>query len=587
MKKLILTLLAAAVCTALTAQIKIDPNSFFDIESNNVGVSAHDLGVTNMTTRSIDWPIDADGGNDVALLIIRFVNVPLSEYIRFNIADTTVPMPATDQKAVFEENGIHSLKVFIPAHKGADINISHPEYGPARLTNKDIEPHHIYRVTVENNKLVNIHIDSNPKGASIYLDGKDMHKNTPADINNVTLGIHELSLIPVGSMARTANELHNKRIEVTDSKLSFYEDLLKTKQVTIVSKPDGARLRIIKTGEIIATGTSPMQVRLPYGEITIAAELPNGAYNEAAFTINNATTDKIEVSINKSREITINAVQNNQPVNGANVNIDGEYMGLVGRAYKLDYGTHNVQVTHQGYYTSKKLVVNEKTKELQTFKLPNRQRYAHTWNPFDEDYNKREWGLAFNYINRCWVFRVNDARRKYDMWDREGKTESGFQIGLAYTPYFGYGQGLVTGLYWQMFMRTMSDFNDEPMWTDNALYIPLQYQFRLPLSEDVSVYINAGIGMTIGLANELDYGDNNGGSYNLGYGTSDDGLDWPSAFQLSLPVGAGFQWKALCIDFKYSWGLNDNSNMYTIGENFEGKASYKMRTWSLGLHLMF
>lgn len=582
MKKIILSLIATLIATSISAQIKIDQQSFTDLASKNISVSSSDFGMTNMLAGSMDWPLDADGGENIALLYIRFKNVPLVEYDNFKIVDTEVPMPATDQKAVSEENGEYLLKVFIPAHNGADIDISHPSYGPARLTNKNIEPHHIYFLTVENSKLVSISVNSDPQGATIVFDGKNTGLQTPATINNVTLGRHQLQLL-AGTNSRMANDLPTQIIDVTDTKLLYEYNLRKTKNVRITSRPDGAMLTVIKSGNVEAKGKSPLNVTLPYGEYVVHAELGT-AFTETPITINANTGYDVEVSVNKSREITINAVQNNEPVNNAGVNINGDYMGLVGRAYKLDYGTYNVQINYQGYYTSKRLVVNEKTKPLQTYRLPNRQRYNHVWNPFDEDYNKREWGIVFNYINRAWVFKVDGARQKYNAWGDEGKSEHGFQLGIAYNPYFGYGQGLVTGLYWQMFMSFRNDLTDSPIWTDNALYIPLQYQFRLPLSEDFSIYINAGLGMTLGLANELDYGEDNGGSLDLGYGETDYGY-WPNRVQFSVPVGAGVQYKALVVDFKYSWGLNDNKDMYTADDDV--KASCKMKTWSLGVHVMF
>ncbi len=565
------------------SQMKVVAGSFRDVNSSDTRTAGSNIGSMNMIAMSEEWPDDADGGDKVAELLIRFVNVPQVEYLNFRISDTQENMPCQpSQMKVIEQEGMALLKVFIPAHNNADIDISHPDYGTTRIVNQNIAKHHVYLVTVENEKLVNIVITSDPAGAIVELDGKRQQGVTPLTIKNVTLGRHELALFPQAGNS-VANDVARHVIDVSDAKTTFEYNMRKTRQIVFESEPDGAYVDIVKDGKKIQSGRSPLVANLPYGEYVVCAN-HNGVVVEEPVSVNSHTAATKAIEVRGSKSVTINAYQHNKPVSGAEINIDGHYAGMSGQTYKLYYGSHNIQASYYGVYKSKRFTVNEKSDGSITIKLPGRQRSRH--NPFDIDYNKREWGIAFNYINRSWRFKIDNQSQKYSTWGDEGKSDNGIQMGITYTPYFGYGQGLVTGIYWQMFFDDMSEFDDSPTWFDHALYIPLQYQFRLPLGEDFSLYVNAGIGCTIGLSNELSYGEENGSSIQLGYGENEEyGTYMPNRVQWSVPVGAGLQWKALVLDFKYAWGLNDNKDMYTVQDGYE--ASCKMRTWQLGLHFVF
>ncbi|MCX4331252.1 MAG: PEGA domain-containing protein [Muribaculaceae bacterium] len=579
---MLVALAAMLVPSGALGQMKVVANSFKDINSNDAQTSGFSMGSMNMIAMSEEWPDDADGGDKVAELLIQFKNVPLSEYLNFKITDTQEVMPCNpSEMRVIEQEGQSWLKVFIPAHDNADIDVAHPDYGTTRIVNKNIKKHHVYIVTIENAKLVNIVVTSDPVGALVELDGKRMAGVTPMTIPNVTLGRHELALYPQSGVT-VAKDVARHAIDVTDAKTTFEYNMRKTMHIEFQSEPDGAFIDVIKDGKKVQSGKSPLAANLPYGEYVVCAN-HGGVVVEEPVSVNSHTSAKKIIEVKNSKAVLINVFQHNQALSGAEINIDGHYAGMAGQTYKLYYGSHWVQASYYGVTKTKHIKVDDKSDGEIKIKLPGRQRSRH--NPFDIDYNRREWGVAFNYINRTWRFKVDSQTRKYSTWGDEGKSDHGMQMGITYTPYFGYGQGLVTGLYWQMFFSEMSDFDDSPTWYDHALYVPLQYQFRLPLGEDFSLYVNGGVAMTLGLSNELNYGENEG-SIQLGYGeNSDYGTYMPNRVQWSVPVGAGLQWKALVLDFKYSFGLNDNADMYEASDDV--KASCKMRTWSLGLHFVF
>ena len=86
MKTKIITLLLSIMAVGQSmAQMKIDPYTFRDINAVDASVSDHDMGTYNLLSRSMEWPLDADGNENVALIITSFSNVPVSELGNFKV----------------------------------------------------------------------------------------------------------------------------------------------------------------------------------------------------------------------------------------------------------------------------------------------------------------------------------------------------------------------------------------------------------------------------------------------------------------------------------------------------------------------
>ncbi|MDE5869439.1 MAG: PorT family protein, partial [Muribaculaceae bacterium] len=308
------------------------------------------------------------------------------------------------------------------------------------------------------------------------------------------------------------------------------------------------------------------------------------------FVVNDLTPRVYKFKIIGARSVSFTAKQNNREVGNAEIVINGVLEGYTPFSKVLDYGTYNVSASYNGYTSKpKKYKVNKNSKNTLLLKIPNKKTVG--FNPFDVDFTDREWGIAVNYIHRFFNFKKDGKTTHYNWVGKEGGS-NGVQVGITYQPYFGYGQGLSTGLYWQgTFGKTDFDNGtsvEEVTYTESALYFPLQYQFRLPLHRNFSVAVNAGAALTFGLSNKFSnkFGDTNN-SYDIGYGYNSQFDTYsPDKFDYSLLIGAAIQYKSLQIEGKYSIGLK-NHKVAADGFEDPNPLSYKSSFLSAGISLLF
>lgn len=557
--------------------MKVVEGSFINSNAKSQKAGGSNIGGQDMTAMSITWPVDADGKDEVALLIVEFQNFPPAEIQ--SVTPTLSGGQLVVQKDVRQaENGNHYMMVFLPAGKNTDVTFTHPRYGSTRLSGKDFVTKQVYYVTLRNDKLLPIYVTSNPTGAKVILDGNAVGK-TPYTGQEITMGSHLLSLETPN--AQIADGLVEQTIEVVDGANNFDFDLRKEKEVEFIASPSSATIQIFKNGSPV---TSPVQGRyrgkLKMDEYTVRGTLEtSGLTVNDTYAINDNLTMPITVRVVPRRAITFKAIRNNEPVE-AYVTIDGESYGKTTPCDKeLEYGSYKVTMTHEGVGKTKTLKVNKKTKSICELRLPNRQ--SRHYNPFNIDYQQREWGINVSYISKSYSLKVNGHSKNYDLWGQE-KNMNGVQAGITYQPYFGAGQGLNTGVFWQGFFGTVDDLSDAN-YKEHSIYVPLQYQFRLPLAKNFSVALNAGAAMTLGVYNVLEV---NGETIDIGYGDNNEsGVLMPKSFQMSLPFGVALQYKSLQLDFKYSVGLTNNEHL--IDAESGVIATMKANMWTAGLSLLF
>lgn len=440
----------------------------------------------------------------------------------------------------------------------------------------------VYHAKIRAKGTVSVAITSNPTGATLYFDNKK-YGTTPITVPDVTLGKHNFTLeAPNRNIARNLTGT----LDITLTNTTFDFNLMKSTNVTFTAEPANARLDITKNGQIVAHGTGRFNVaNLEYGTYVVKGYLGSDD-NETVIDINDRTPEHMTVKVVPSTAISFTATQNNYPVDGAEINLDGVLIGKTPLTQKVDYGVHHVNMSYYGYNASKSFSVGKNKKTNISLKLPNRHHTRH--NLFDIDYNRREWGMAFNYINRTYTFKAKGERPShYNFYLNDGR-ENGIQMGVTYQGYYGYGQGINTGLYWQMFWGdAYSDSSDKPYYFEHSLYLPVQYQFRLPITSKISVFANAGVGLTVGLSNTLHFeGDDNDDGYSLGYGYNDDyDMIFPKAFDCSLLFGGGAQFGICQIEAKYSKGLINQSHILEFSGISEG--SLKSSSWQIGVSFMF
>ncbi len=167
---------------------------------------------------------------------------------------------------------------------------------------------------------------------------------------------------------------------------------------------------------------------------------------------------------------------------------------------------------------------------------------------------------------------------------------NGVQAGIIFQPYFGYGQGLSMGVYWQGFFTKLNTADQSGINGDmHSLWIPFEYQFRLPLAANFSIALNGGVAYELGITNNLDFGDGDtSDSYDIGFNKVDTTYDLgtPSRNSFSWLAGVAIQYKAIQLEAKLVREITDNKYLkHNISGESEAKC--KAHSWTVGLSFLF
>lgn len=563
MKKILFLLLLGSLSIVSQAQMRYIDGSFKPYDTIDETMTETDMGRQNMTSKLINFPDNWNGDNSCALVRVLFENMTDEEIKK-------VRCEAENGKHVVEsqikDTGTAlELWLFVDNGDRVDLTFSHPSYGSIRASSLKLVSKRQYQLRIQNEKTINLNFHTNPQGISVILDGETIG-NTPCSKQNATYGKHRLVYVKNGV------KTDPRVIDVSDTNFSFNDDLRERKNISFTG--EGSNLKLYIDGEF--SGMLPKTVAVPHGYHKFVAE--SGALRDTSEIdeVNDATPEVYNFKMVKKKSIEFFARYNNDRVSGANVYIDETLIGQTPARWNMPYGHSTIRMTYAGNSKSANLKINKNTKAEFELKIPTRKR---TWNPFDIEYRRRISGLSFAYVTKSWGVDMSSKRSHVNFWGEEGKSMSGIQVGVPVQPLFGLGFGMNTGLYFEYYWSDNPSKSDDTYdkMEEMSLYLPVHLMFRLPLAEEISLFVNGGIGMDYGL--KFNYKeDGEEGAYEQDY----DSPGIPKQFNLSTEFGGGFQFKALQISFQYSLGLTNHDNMFTYnGESVDAKQN-KM-TFTLGL----
>lgn len=592
MKKLLLIFCALIATLSASAQMEVIDNSFRDYAAGNKDAGGENgIGFRDVTPELVIWPYDQDGNEGtLALLVAYFENLSPDDVKKIGVS--TSSNSYVNSKEYVSLDGRPALKIFLLAGNNIDVTFSN-QLGSTRLQGKNFAPKHVYEVGIRNKSLQNVAITSTPAGATVRWDGMLMDEKTPMTIKNVRMGHHTLALSPANS--EIADPVNEHTIDVTASNAAFHFPMHKTKTLNIQASPADSYLELLLDGQVVKSGTG--FIRVPdaeYGTMYLLKGRKGLEYIEQEILVGPNTPETIIQKVVGMRSISITAKQNNKEVAGAEIMINGKVEGETPLTQSLEIGQkYEIQASYGGYSKAVKYKVKDGSQNL-LIRIPNKK--ATGFNPFDVDYRRRAWGIAVNYISRYYNMKVNGKTVKRNWLGDDGASD-GIQVGIVYQPYFGAGQGLSTGLFYQRTFGSTTIVDESGYYSkteeydyyENALYVPFQYQFRLPLHRNTSIALNAGVALTYGLGNKFTLGDGDSKqTLDVGYGYNEKYSTYcPEKLDYSLLLGAAFQWKALQFEVKYSLGLKDHSKNIQNINGTTDKFSYKSSFVSAGLSLLF
>lgn len=543
------------------AQLKYVENSFISTNAADIQSSDTDLGKKNMTASLTEFEDSHDGTEKRGIIRISFKNLS-NEDIRDKVVAKVSPGYAGRPTYVPDpRNGHLECWVQVDPDSRLTLDVTVEGVGSVRIPDLKVESEKMYTLEVESDESIAVTFNSTVEGTRIWFDGTILGgqagKTTTVTKEDATLGTHKIKAESPSGM------VINKEIEVSKANTHFPLDLRQYYKVDFRSNEPGVTL--CEGGVVLAT--LPATIEVCEGPHSYTIRKPG--YSERPYNVNINRPGIQKFDIYKTKTIDFYSLQNNSDFSGASLYINNELKGTTPIAQQLPYGKYNIKMSYYGREKKGSLTVDDKTPTTYRLTLPNA---GHSrFNPFGIDYHKRTAGFTM-----AWV-------QKWYKWSLEGISESGnylggdsnmqgFQIGIPIQPYFGYGLGLDTGLYFEGYFCSEDDMN----LTELCLYMPIDLMIRIPLGEEFSVFLNGGIGIdwSLGMTLKEDGYDD----YEIDY--SLEGA--PRRFNFSAEVGGGLQYKAVQLSAQYQMGLTNNPLMSAYEE-----ISVKMRKLAIQLSFTF
>jgi len=186
-------------------------------------------------------------------------------------------------------------------------------------------------------------VSSNPPMAKIFLDGKPMGEETPAQFNSVLIGEHTLRLEKSGCATLT------KTITIEEGKTLTIEEKLDTGR-NITVKTDRSGDKVYVDGNYI--GETPYNVPMGFGQHTVRV-VRNGNKQEKKIEVTTKSRDS-ELFFEFGRLIRITTDQN-----GDMITVDGLAVGTSPVSVDMTFGKHVIHAQRGKKYADKDIVVQK------------------------------------------------------------------------------------------------------------------------------------------------------------------------------------------------------------------------------------
>lgn len=566
MKKLLCALCGLICSVAMSAQLQYVEGSFRSVGAADVEASGKDLGKKNMTENlAVYAPAHDDGDAPSAIIRVGFINMAAEDIDKHVVPTVT---PGWVNRVEYKRNPVtKAMECWVHVDPGTlTLNITVDNIGSKRIPNLEVEGGRMYALEVRTDETIPVKLIPNVDNTTIWFDGEELpHKasqNNPVIKENVHMGTHHVKAVN-GTRSRDFD------IDVSKNSNTFNLDLLERYKINFQSNEAGVEL--YEDNKLL--GTMPFELEVSEGPHSYIVH--KSGYDDKEHNVNVSGAATFQLDIHKNRTIDFYALSNNTDYKGASVYVDNILKGKTPLTLTLPYGRHIVRMSAEGRDKSASITVGDDTPTRFMLKLPARHR---SFNPFDIDFHKREYGFTVGYVQK-WMHLSDGSQTMGVDYFGEERHMHGFQVGVPVQPIFGYGLGLNTGLYFEGYFSSWDDPEEYETinMTELCLYMPVDFMFRLPLGENFSFYVTGGIGIDWSLSTSLSADGYN--DVNIDYG--EDGA--PNRFNFSAEFGGGLQYKAFQLSANYQFGLNNNSKFVSDSE----EVTAKLRKLGIQISFMF
>ncbi|MFA7204490.1 MAG: PEGA domain-containing protein, partial [Candidatus Caldatribacteriota bacterium] len=189
-------------------------------------------------------------------------------------------------------------------------------------------------------------INSNPKGAAVYLDN-DFKGNTPLDIKNLETGQYNLKMILAGyeDWNSTVVVLPVLTVRISADLVPSQKKVEEFGSISVNSNPQGAKVYLDNN----YTGDTPLNIRnVPVGRHNIRVELSGFEDWVTNITVSASQVERISMDL-KSRT-SVGSIAFNSIPQGADIYLNDVYEGLTPlNLTNINTGKYEVKISLQGY----------------------------------------------------------------------------------------------------------------------------------------------------------------------------------------------------------------------------------------------
>ena len=225
-----------------------------------------------------------------------------------------------------------------------------------------------------NDEMVSVSFDSNPSGASVYIDHQLLCNTTPCE-KFVSKGAHHLKYV----LQRYAD--HIESIEVQDDNTSFHISLQSHFGVyTVHSAPLG--FVVYENGTVL--GTTPFEAELIPG--THQLEIQDPCYQNSTTEVFAEEGERKDIYINlleKRSGILVEAYVDDNPIR-TDIFVDGIKVGKTGTQIDIPLCSQLVQIEHKNYRWNRDIEpVENKVLQLEANMQPKHQNKSMKKNQYN------------------------------------------------------------------------------------------------------------------------------------------------------------------------------------------------------------
>ena len=200
-----------------------------------------------------------------------------------------------------------------------------------------------------------VNVTSNPKGAALYLDDRELQLQTPASIDSIPAGDHTLEIRKEGYKPYTRNiQMESGDSISVEASLIRMTPTLGMGSIAVNSQPSGARVYIdgANTGQLtpctiedVSTGRHSIKIsKRGYQTAQFARTIQSGKTTSVSINLSKQSSPDARVSSQKAYfKINVDP--------WAKIYIDGKYVETtpIAKAIQVSAGKHTVRLDNPGF----------------------------------------------------------------------------------------------------------------------------------------------------------------------------------------------------------------------------------------------